>query len=281
MVSFIQNNPQLKNVPLVRRFVFNYLRNWIQLNPKAELVATIIENIKMKLSVNDWVQQNLFLYGFYEKNETEYWLKRTLNATTVIDIGANVGYYSLLAAKNVNPNNGKVYAFEPVSKTFNRLNENIGLNKFKNIETFKKAISNKHNTLQINVGNDKNWGMSSINQHEHLSGESEHVEAETLDHFCKEHMIKAIDLIKIDVEGAEFNVLQGMTAVLEKHKPEVLIEILDQHLNKQNVNSKDVFNYFWERGYNAFQIMEFGELNQITEAKSYAGLICFKYSKSL
>jgi FkbM family methyltransferase len=281
MVSFIQNNPQLKNVPLVRRFVFNYLRNWIQLNPKAELVATIIQNIKMKLSVNDWVQQNIFLNGYYEKNETDYWLRRTQNSTTVIDIGANVGYYSLLASKNIKPQTGVVYAFEPISKTFKRLTENIHLNKINNIQYFNQAISDENSFIQIHVGNDENWGMSSINEHEHLSGVVEKVKSETLDNFCKEHNIANIDLVKIDVEGAEFKVLKGMTAVIEKFKPEVLIEILDQHLNKQNVSSTDIFNFFWERGYQAFTIIKNGELNPISEAKSYSGLICFKYSKSL
>ena len=72
-----------------------------------------------------------------------------------------------------------------------------------------------------------------------------------------------------------------MTAVIEKFKPEVLIEILDQHLNKQNVSSTDIFNFFWERGYQAFTIVKNGELNPISEAQSYSGLICFKYSNSL
>ena len=235
----------------------------------------------MKLSVKDWVQNNLFIYGYYEKNETDYWLKRSKNAKIIVDIGANVGYYSLIASKNVQRNKGRIYAFEPVSKTFSRLSENILLNKIDCISHYQKAVSNENSSIKINVGNDQNWGMSSINFHEHLSSETEIISCETLDNFCKSANIAQVDLIKIDVEGAEYNVLKGMQKTIEDHKPEVLIEVLDQHLNKQNVSSNDVFNFFWERGYRSYRIVENGELQYISEAKSYEGLICFKYSINL
>lgn len=271
----------LKKIPFVRRFVYNYLKNWADKNPDSEVITFINNGLRMKLTVKDWVQNNLFIYGYYEKNESDYWLKRSEKAKIIIDIGANVGYYSLLAAKNIERNKGKIFAFEPVNKTFIRLGENILLNKIDCISIYKKAISNENSSIKINVGNDENWGMSSINSHEHLSSESEIVECETLDTFCNSVNISQVDLIKIDVEGAEYNVLQGMEKAIEKYKPEVLIEVLDQHLNRQNISSENVFNFFWGKGYTSYLIIKNGELQQISEAKSHQGLICFKYSTSL
>lgn len=271
----------LKKIPYLRGFVFKYFTNWAQSNPTSETNTYIINNILMKLSVNDWVQNNLFVYGYYEKNETDYWLQRCKKAKIIIDVGANVGYYSLIASKNIQQNKGTIYAFEPVDKTFARLNENILLNKIECIISYKKAISNENSSIKINVGNDQNWGMSSINTNEHLSNENEIVKSETLDSFCKSTNISQIDLIKIDVEGAEFNVLRGMQKIIEAYKPEIMIEVSDQHLNKQNVCSHDVFNFLWKEGYKSYRIIKNGELQLINEAKSYEGLICFKYSTNL
>lgn len=271
----------LKRVPYLRGFIFKYLKDWAESNPTSEVITYVTNNIRMKLSVRDWVQNNLFIYGYYEKNETDYWLKRTEKAKTIIDIGANVGYYSLIASKNIQQNKGTIYAFEPVSKNFARLNENILLNKIDCIICYKKAVSNENASIKINVGNDQNWGMSSINSHNHLSSESEIVQCETLDSFCKSVNISRVDLIKIDVEGAELNVLKGMQKIIEIYKPEIMIEVSDQHLNKQNVSSQDVFNFFWERGYKSYQIIRNGKLQLINEPKSYEGLICFKYSINL
>lgn len=270
----------LKNIPFLRRFIFNYFIKWSKKNVNAEPIVWIINNIRMKLFIKDWVQYNLFVYGFYEKNETRYWLKTTRNAKVIVDVGANVGYYSLIASENIKKNAGAIYAFEPISKTYARLIENITLNYIDCVKHYKKAISDKTEKISLNVGNDKNWGMSSINNHEHLSGEVEIVECETLDSFCQAENISKIDLIKIDVEGAEYSVLKGMKNVLETHHPEILIEIFDKHLNKQNVHSEDIFNFLWEKGYKSYQIVENGKIVPLTKAGSYEGLICFKYAIS-
>jgi FkbM family methyltransferase len=266
----------LRSIPVFRRIRYKYLKKWVEKNPQGIALSHIKGGLIMKLSVEDWVQQNIFLYGYYEENETEYLLKRSQTLTTFFDIGANVGYYSLLASTQITINKGKIYAFEPVSKTYNRLLENISLNNLTCVKTYPFAISDSNATFKINIGNDQNWGMSSITKHKHSSNQSEIVKCMTLDTFCNENQVKNIDLIKIDVEGAEFKVLKGMEKIITDHKPEILIEILDENLNPNGITSQDVFNYLWEKGYKSYEISRNGELKQITIAGSYRGLICFK-----
>jgi FkbM family methyltransferase len=231
----------------------------------------------MNLSVNDWVQKNLYINGYYEKNETDYWFKRCKEAATVFDIGANVGYFSLLAARSFKSKNATVYAFEPVTKTFNRLKENIFLNNFSNVRVFQKAVSSNNGAIKINIGNNQNWGMSSINTHEYLSGDSEIIECITLDSFCETQKIDKIDLIKIDVEGAEYRVLKGMEVVLQSAKPEILIEIIDNHLQKDSSSAIVVFDFLWSMGYKSFVIRKNRILEPITKPVSQTGLVCFKF----
>ncbi len=266
----------LRAIPLVRRFRYNYLKNWIEQHPQSDVISHIKGGLKMKLRVEDWVQQNIFLHGYYEENETNYLLNRSKNISTFIDIGANVGYFSLLTSENICKNNGKIFAFEPITRTFERLQENIYLNNINCINCYKIAISDTNTSLEINIGNDQNWGMSSINKHEQLSSISETVKCQTLDSFCAEHHVSTVDLVKIDVEGAEFKVIKGMENVINSYKPEILIEIIEAHLNQQGASSANIFNYLWSKGYRSFEIGRNGKLTEIKKAGSYRGLVCFK-----
>ncbi len=266
----------IKKIPFFRRFLFRYLLKWVKNNETQNVITTVLNGVKMNLFVNDWVQQNLFVYGIYEKNETKYWISKVKTSQIIFDIGTNVGYYSLIAAKQIKKNNGNIYAFEPIKKTYNRLKENIELNSFKCIQAFNVAVSDKEGEIKINIGDNKNWGMSSLNEHDYLSGEFEIVKKIAIDDFCKEQEIKSIDLIKIDVEGAEFMVLKGMETSLNKFKPEILIEIFEPNLKKQNITPADVFNFLWNKGYKSYKIKSDSTLDIILHPISQEGLVCFR-----
>lgn len=262
----------LKKIKFIRYPYFLWLRRIAQKNKDKEVVTKIFFNLKMLLTLKDWVQFNLFIYGQYENNETKLVRKLCRNESVFFDIGANVGYYSLIAAKT-NPNN-RIYAFEPVSRTYERAAANIKLNQLNNVFLHKKIISNHSGVASINVGNENNWGMSSLVQHDQLSGNSEQVESITLDNFVKEQKINRLDLVKIDVEGFEMNVLEGMNDTLNLFKPIILIEILDHNLEANGHKPSDIYNFLWEKGYHSYKILD-NKLEQIHTPESYHGLIYF------
>lgn len=228
----------------------------------------------MNLTLKDSVQYMLFIDDIYEPNETSLWLKYSKRASTIIDIGANVGYYSLLAA-SVNKT-ATIIGFEPISKTYNRFVENIEINRYKNITAVRNAVSNTSGKIRINIGNENNWGMSSINQHDYLSDLYEDIESITLDEYVKNSNINVIDLIKIDIEGAEFNALLGMRNLLEVKSPIIFLEVLEQHLSKQNISLKRVFTFLWDFGYKSYTIGKNNVLIELSTPKSVDGLILFK-----
>lgn len=131
----------------------------------------------------------------------------------VVDIGANVGYYSLLAAKVVEES-GRVYAFEPSPRSFSVLVENIALNGYSNVIPVAKAITDKVGTAKLFVyGNPEYDNLSQPNSRR----KSVQVETETLDNFFA-YKGATIDVIKMDIEGGEMNALAGMENLIRQNR---------------------------------------------------------------
>ena len=154
--------------------------------PRGIILITCQEN-KMYLNTEDTgLSPSLLIRRIYEPYETELFKKLIKSGMVVVDIGANIGYYTLLAAKLVG-NNGRVYAFEPEPTNYRFLIKNIELNRYKNIKLIQKAVSDKHGKARIFL--DKhNLGMHSLAEAniQEKAGFME-VEMVTLDDFFKKH----------------------------------------------------------------------------------------------
>lgn len=264
----------LKRIKFVRYFYFKWLKSKAKKNEEMEVESRIFFGLKMLLTLKDWVQYNIFIYGQYEPNESKLIKKICTNTTVMFDIGANVGYFSMIAASSNTKN--LVFAFEPVKKNFDRARYNFDLNKLSNIKIFKNVVSNNNDVVNINIGNERNWGMSSVVQHDFLSGEKEEVKSIVLDDFIKEQGVKKLDIVKIDVEGFELNVLKGMDNTIKELKPKILIEILDKNLNSNGNSAEDIYSLLWSYGYKSYRILN----NQIEEIKipqSINGLVYFDF----
>ena len=138
----------------------------------------------------------------------------------VVDIGAYVGRYSLRASKKVG-NSGIVIAIEPDPRAYRVLAQNLAFNRARNVRSFNLAISNHDGTCELQIGKP---GFTSL---EKETFEASHIEnkktreitvvCRTLNSLLDELDIKKVDWIKVDVEGAEYQVLQGMLGVLNRN----------------------------------------------------------------
>ncbi|HET6244032.1 MAG: FkbM family methyltransferase [Bacteroidetes bacterium] len=238
------------------------------------------DNINVNVNLNDWIQKQIYFFGIYEieKTETYFWKKIIKPGFIILDIGANIGYYSLLASK-LTGIQGKIYSFEPVKATFNKLLNNIQLNNFQNIFINNIAISDIEGEIELFVADDLNTGTSSITLHHNFSGQKEIAKSLPLDSFVQSNKeIHKIDLIKIDVEGSEFHVLKGMKYVLSEFQPFILIEILDEKLNLVNTNKEEVYAYMEKFNYFPFEIISSDKVKPILVPKE-GGLLLFKHAK--
>lgn len=133
-----------------------------------------------------------------------------------IDIGANEGYFSILAATQVGQH-GKVYCIEPQGRLQTIINKNIIRNQAKAISQHQIALNNgQDKVVQLYLRPDSNSGASSMFRHWKLGHRTETVNASSLDQFCKEHCTSHVRLVKIDCEGAEHLVIQGAKQFLQR-----------------------------------------------------------------
>jgi len=222
------------------------------------------KNLKINLDVNEWIQQQIFFFGIYDINGISY-LRNTLKSGDVfIDIGANIGSYSLIASELVK-DTGKVISFEPTKLCYRKLNDNISLNNLKNIKTEKLAVYHQAGFINLHISNSDNLGMSSILHHDAEIGDVEKVESITLDKYIIDNNISRINLIKLDIEGAEYYALKGMLNTLKKYKPNIIIEISPDVLSSGDISKDDILNLLRSIYYFPFKIKENGEIYPFNE----------------
>jgi FkbM family methyltransferase len=176
--------------------------------------------MKIDPSKDAGVELSLFQTGTYEKG-TLYFITSCLNrGDCFIDIGANIGLMSIFASQCVG-NSGKILAFEAHPETHELLQENIALNHIENIDTFNFALGNETGKATIYDNWNVNRGGASLVIHAENSTGFE-VDVKTLDEVIQNDFQPK--MIKIDVEGFEFQVLKGATNTIKNCKPILIIE---------------------------------------------------------
>ncbi len=171
------------------------------------------------LDPSDMAVSGALALGKFEPFETGVFRSLVKPGMNVVDIGAHIGYYSLIAAKQVGPA-GKVFSFEPEPKNFNLLSKNARANGSKNIMTLNTALSDTSGTRELYLEK-YNKGHHSFAKNPH-SKEVITVKTETLDEALKQFGSAKIDVLKIDVEGAEPVVLRGMKETI-RQSPNMII----------------------------------------------------------
>jgi FkbM family methyltransferase len=222
--------------------------------------------IVFNVDTNTYLGRLLFWRGAHEWGPIMA-IKKVIKINyTCIDVGANQGEYTLWMAK-LSGNKGKVISFEPLSKMFLQLNNNIQLNNelSKRISTVKAGLSDTVSQIPIYSVNPDgkfadNEGMPSIFPTESKNTFIEIISLSTLDIELGKLNIQQVDFIKIDVEGAELFVLKGAINTLEKDKPDLLIEFNEATFNAAGYSSSDIFNLLEPIGYNFYLVGKRGSI---------------------
>jgi FkbM family methyltransferase len=166
----------------------------------------------------DTLSSSLYYYGKYEPFETSLFQSLIKKGNIVVDIGAHIGYYSLLAS-NLVGKTGKVFAFEPDPGNIRLLRQNITSNKLTNVRVIGKAATNTNKWFKFYISGD-NKGDNRLFPY-NQADKCISVKGITLDSYFPISRNR-IDLVKIDVQGGEVKVLQGMSKVL-KTNPHIIL----------------------------------------------------------
>jgi FkbM family methyltransferase len=172
-------------------------------------------------------QNRDFVLGSSESPVQQAMAKHLRQGDVCYDIGANMGFFSLIAARLVGPT-GFVNAFEPVAENAASIRENVRLNQFSNINAFEVAVgctSGEAELLLTDWDGGSTLATSSVKPSEPVSRRSVRVVA--LDDFIAEKNLRPPNFVKIDVEGLELEVMQGMTKTIETARPILLYEVDD------------------------------------------------------
>ncbi len=210
---------KIPGIVQVHNFIFESLK------PKGIILINCQGN-KMYVDAEDiGVVPFLLDKGIFEPFETELLNGLIMQNMTVVNIGANIGYYTLIAANKVGPN-GKVYAFEPEPQNYKLLVKNIEENGYKNVVAIQAAVSDKRGTRELFLDR-LNLGAHSLAE-KNIREKNRFVEIETnsLDNFLEKYskgFFKA-DLILIDTEGSEGLILNGASKILENNKLKIVME---------------------------------------------------------
>lgn len=189
--------------------------------------------LKIWSLADDWVSNQVFWRGWqgYEPETVPLFYRLASRTEVIIDIGAYVGFFTLLAG-HANPA-GRVFAFEPLPSVHRRLQHNVGLNALDNIECIGAAVGAKGGEAEF-YHVDVELPTSSSLSYEFMNGaaggpytlQRTPVPVITLDAFAKERSLEKIDLMKIDTESTEPDVLRGALTILERDHPHIICEVL-------------------------------------------------------
>ncbi len=232
----------------------HHLLRLFGIKPK-KIVMLPIQQHKMYVDIFDMsIPPSLIVLGVWEPGTTTLIKKLIQTNMTVVDIGANIGYYTLIAAYLVGPH-GKVYAFEPEPNNFNLLNKNVQVNKYNNVVTVCKAVADRVSISKMILhptGHGAHKLLTTNNAHETTVS----VEVTTLDKFFKD-IKKPIDVVKIDVEGFEPAVVDGMRNII-KQNPNIklLLEFHPRIIQQCGYSPKDFLTDIEHYGFKMFYIDE-------------------------
>lgn len=240
----------------------------------ATLAITWYNNIKLAISTDSEISRCVYIEGVYEPNQFYFLSKFLKKGMVFIDVGANVGLYSLFASRLVGKT-GQVVAIEPSRREFNRFKQNLMLNKISNIKALRIALDESNSIKKFNVAVSPYDGHNSFGPFGYETTKIDHTEdvvTKTLDKLIQETKIKQIDAIKIDVEGAELSVLKGGLRTLKLLKPLLLMELSDRTLTRQRSNSNQIWKLLTRLSYIIYVFdQSSGKLKVARQKKNYDG----------
>lgn len=205
---------------VARKRELNFLENRVK--------KVNISGIEMQFSIADTPSQVFFNHPFfsgeqYEKEVVNHLADKLKDSICFVDIGANMGYYSILAGKILATQGGEVHAIEMDADNANRIRKNLRLNELRNVTIHELALGNHEGTVEYyRCGSFRNTLEVNSNEQDQYSKAS--APMTTMDLFIAEQAVDP-DVIKIDVEGAEYIVLQGMDQLLSDRTLEIYCEV--------------------------------------------------------
>jgi FkbM family methyltransferase len=198
------------------------------------------------------ISQAVYLSGLYEPATTAVLRKLLRKGDTFVDVGANIGLFTMIASRCVG-RSGRVLAFEPSRREFTTLRYHIDHNGLENAQALQVALGSYDGTATLHVADAVHAGLNTIEDRFIYQGVGEAyretVPVMRLDDVVEQHGISRVDMIKIDVEGAEHRVIAGARQTIARHRPTLVLEITGPALAPENAGRTSIESLLSSLGY--------------------------------
>lgn len=220
----------------------------------------------------------------FDREEFSFLKQNLRKGDVFIDVGANIGFYTVFAARLVGKE-GNVISFEPSKRDFELLQKNLAHNKFSNVVSFKIALSNYNGKGKFLISGGNATDVSTLSDsfyNDKVKVETiEDVEVKTLDCIVDNYDIKKINIIKVDAEGHDLFVLEGARNSIRKFKPIILVEVSSQNLKNAGHSIEDLISIFGSLNYQIYYFVDNNRLVKsppeytINPKNSYFNIVCY------
>ena len=222
--------------------------------PTTPVWTQVEPGVTMRLDPRDLVSREILRTGAWEAASWDAMRMHLAPGSVFVDVGAHIGYYSLKAARVVGPG-GHVIAIEPNPPTVRELEDNVRASGATIVNVQPVACSDAESMLDLFAAPEANTGQTSLSKaNASQSGTvaaTFHVRARPLDDIVTDAGLTRVDVVKVDVEGAEMLVLKGAVDVLARYHPVVMVELVDQQLRSMGSSDAQVRSFLNAHGYTA------------------------------
>jgi FkbM family methyltransferase len=226
-------------------------------------------DFKITLAFNEHMQSLIFWLGYYNLDIVSLLDRLLRPGMVILDVGANVGELSLVAARRVQPG-GQVLAFEPIDRIADELERNCRTNKLDCVQVIRLALAEESGELKIyrpmarfSDGTEHD-GLATLYPTVERSLDAGTVSVSTVDEQVRQFGLGRVDLIKIDIEGAEMACLRGAIQTLRSFAPYLLIELQESTATAAGYSAADIVDFLGTLGYEFWRIDRGGTLRQLT-----------------
>lgn len=239
-------------------------------------------DLNVDLSLSEHMQRRIFWTGYYNRRIVVLFNRMLRPGMTVIDVGANIGEISMIAAKRVG-HTGHVIAFEPIDAIADELEANVKRNRIQQIAVVRVGLSDVpadnvpiFDSCGQGTASDEHHGLGSLFGAATGQPPLQRIPVTTLDAWLAKHPMERIDLIKIDIEGAELPCLMGAEQILRRFKPVLIVEIQDTTATTAGYRAKDILAFLSGLDYTFETIHHGGRLTalNVDNIEEFQNVLC-------